>query len=250
MTRPKKMDQQQTLAENTTAKQLMQELEALEKDPMEKQRHLSVINEAFLKPGAEEAKLLLAGEIAHKLDLKNQLLDVEEIEKLAKNICKLVRATHKSVIAILEALRKILRDPRISPKTCLHCLIEVLTRTARSPFHINKSVEELWKRTVQVLPHELRMKLFSLNIGIIKRSNRSEVHCVLLAELLKYVPPNDLNNSIPALLAYIFHGFCSNVSSVQRSYIYKVIVERMDFPEWQERVFELSVKNFKQLHSK
>lgn len=235
---------------NATPKQLIQNvINALQQNSVETNLHLSIINGYLSQNSNVEAKLLLVAGVAH-LNLKTHLCDLVELEKLAKNTSGLLRASHKSLMFCLETLKKTLKDPRICARTRLQCLMEILIRTNRSPYPINKPVEELCKKTVRFLSEETRNSLFLLNMGAIKKSVLSEVPCVLLAELLKYVTNKTLFDNIPVLLVYIVHGFCSNVGGVQRSHIYKVLVERLDFSEWEVRVFAPFVQLYKEFHSK
>lgn len=233
---------------NVTPKQLMQDLtDAVENNAIEKRDYIAIINQYLSKNSKEEEKLLLVAALSH-INLKIYFCDAQEMETLTKNLCRRIRATHKSVIGILETLKKFFKDPRISTETSLYCLLEILIRTNRSPYPINKPVEELCKRTIQILANEQREKLFLLHINAINA--KCEVHCCLLAELLKHVTHMSLFQHLPILLVYIMQGFCSNITSVQRSYIYKTLVERLSFTEWEELVFTPFLEHFNQLHSK
>lgn len=235
---------------NATPKQLIQNvINALEQNSIETHLHLSIINEYLSQNSNAEAKLLLVAGVAH-LNLKINLCDSAELEKLAIHTSQLLRASHKSLMSCLETLKKIFKDHRICAKIRLQCLLEILIRTYRSPYPINKSVEELCKKTVQFLSNETRDSLFLLSMGTIEKSVVSEMPCVLLAELLKNVTNKMLFDSVPTLLVYIAHGFCCNIEGVQRFHIYKVLVERLDFSEWEQRVFAPFLQLYEEFHSK
>lgn len=208
-----------------------------------------ILNEYFSKSNCANSKLLLASSVSF-LNLKKCRCDCVDIEKLAKNISRLIRAWHRSVILILDSLKKLLKDSRISCKTRLECLFEILTRTTKSPYPINKQIEDLCKTTIKLLTPDIRMVHISQCIALIETSALSDVNCVFLSELLKHAPLDAFYASIPVLLHYIGHGFCTNITAVQRSYLYKVLVERLDFAEWQNRVFHPFVNLFNRFHSK
>lgn len=208
---------------------------------------LSIINDYFTKCDCEKSKLFLITALPH-LNLKN--CDEEELEKLARNISCLIRPSHKSIISILETLKKILKHPSICPEARLNCLFEILIRTNKSLYPVNKPIEELCKCTIKLLPPELQTKIFSQCMEMIKKSLYADINCIFFAELLKYVSINFLFESIPVLLQYICCGFCANITAVQRSYVYKILVERLDFPEWKNRVFPLFINLFNELYSK
>lgn len=208
---------------------------------------LPLINYYFLDQNAKSCKLLLAAGLQY-LNFKNS--HPEKIEILAKNVCCLIHASHKSVILLLDTLKKILKDSRISIEKRLDCLFEILVRTSRSSYPVNKPIEELCKITIKFLTPKLLLQQYLECLRAIESSVSSDVNCVLFAELLKYIHLDVLFNSIPALLRYIVHGFCMNITGVQRSYLYKVLVERLDFHQWKDRVFNLFINLFNEFNSK
>lgn len=219
------------LHNNDTEKNLMSGI----LQEIDKGLHLPVINEYFTKDNRREAKFFLGKALLH-LKLHDNDYKAKEVEKLAKNISGLVCGTHKSVVSLLEVQKRILKIIGVPEETRLECLHETLVRVSKSPYPLNKQLMELCKHTLKYLSQNLRMTQFVLCMGLIKKTLHADVHHMILSELLNYVPMHVLVGSTPLLLEYVCAGFCMNITAVQRGYIYKVLLERLYFSDWENYI--------------
>lgn len=210
---------------------------------------LPLLNEYFANDNSREAKFFLGKSMQH-LKLSDNEYKAEEIEKLAENISHLVCGTHKSIITLLDVQKKILKSFGISETTRLTCLYETLIRLNKSPYPLNKQLMELSKHTMRYLSQDLRMIQFSSCMEWIEKSLHADVHYMVLSELLNYVPMSELIDWLPRLIEYICAGFCMNITAVQRGHIYKALVDRFIFFDWENCVLPLFVELLDKYESK
>lgn len=213
-----------------------------------KEELLSLLNDYFARNKCKnkEVKLLVA--LLH-FNFK-KCNNIEELEKLTKNLCRLLCGSQKSVVTILSLLKNILRDTRIGEKIRIDCLFIILVKVSRSLYPINGLVDDLCKNTVKFLAPDVQIKQFKECMVLIQKSLYADVHCRFLATIVKYLPLDILMDSTDVLLQYICAGFCENITAVQRSYLYKALVDRFEFVEWESCVFKRFVKLLEKYQSK
>lgn len=199
-----------------------------------KQYCIGLINKCFLEVKDRNILLVFATELLHiNLRMYSRACLVNDIDELLKNVSTIIDPRHPSVNSILELIRKLMQSA--SSEVCFECLICTLLKVYKSPYDIHKQLEGLFKSGAQCIYSKQNFVVFC--VKMIDRSVLADVHCGLLSEVLKFVPNKVLMEYIKPLSVYVYQGFFSNVSSVQRSYLYRSLVERLDFACWEKTVF-------------